>query len=75
MTAEGCIDGADVATGPLAAVLKGPAGLTGTAETAGTGATTPEGETDRVCAVIDPDGYVWSFGTNVADFDPTKARK
>ena len=51
MTAEGCIDGADVATGPLAAVLKGPAGLTGTAETAGTGATTPDGETDRVCAV------------------------
>jgi len=30
---------------------------------------------DRVCAVIDPDGYVWSFGTNVADFDPSKAPK
>jgi uncharacterized glyoxalase superfamily protein PhnB len=30
---------------------------------------------DRVCAVIDPDGYLWSFGTNVADFDPSKAPK
>lgn len=27
---------------------------------------------DRVCQVIDPDGHSWSFGTNVADFDPTK---
>jgi PhnB protein len=27
---------------------------------------------DRVCTLIDPDGYRWSFGTNVADFDPTK---
>jgi PhnB protein len=27
---------------------------------------------DRVCTVIDPDGYLWSFGTNVADFDPAK---
>jgi PhnB protein len=25
---------------------------------------------DRTCTVIDPDGYVWSFATNVADFDP-----
>lgn len=52
LTAEGCTDGADGATGPLAAVPNGPAGLTGTAETSGTGATTPEGETDRVCAVM-----------------------
>jgi PhnB protein len=28
---------------------------------------------DRVCALIDPDGYVWGFATNVADFDPAKA--
>ena len=27
---------------------------------------------DRTCALIDPDGYVWGFATNVADFDPTK---
>src|SRR5262245_22771189 len=25
---------------------------------------------DRVCKVIDPDGYHWSFATNFADFDP-----
>jgi uncharacterized glyoxalase superfamily protein PhnB len=30
---------------------------------------------DRNCAVIDPDGYVWSFATNVADFDPSKTPK
>jgi uncharacterized glyoxalase superfamily protein PhnB len=30
---------------------------------------------DRVCGLIDPDGHIWSFGTNVADFDPTKAPK
>ena len=28
---------------------------------------------DRVCRLVDPDGYAWSFGTNVADFDPSKA--
>lgn len=28
---------------------------------------------DRVCQLTDPDGHSWSFGTNVADFDPTKA--
>ena len=28
---------------------------------------------DRMCALIDPDGYLWCFATNVADFDPTKA--
>jgi PhnB protein len=28
---------------------------------------------DRTCALIDPDGYCWGFGTNVADFDPAKA--
>jgi len=28
---------------------------------------------DRMCAVKDPDGYMWTFATNVADFDPTKA--
>jgi PhnB protein len=27
---------------------------------------------DRVCTLIDPDGYRWSFATNVADFDPLK---
>jgi PhnB protein len=27
---------------------------------------------DRSCTLIDPDGYVWSFATNVADFDPAK---
>lgn len=30
---------------------------------------------DRVCTLIDPDGYRWSFATNVADFDPTKVPK
>ena len=30
---------------------------------------------DRMCTLIDPDGHIWSFGTNVADFDPTKAPK
>jgi PhnB protein len=28
---------------------------------------------DRSCTLIDLDGYVWSFATNVADFDPSKA--
>ena len=28
---------------------------------------------DRTCTLIDPDGYFWSFATNVADFDPAKA--
>ena len=27
---------------------------------------------DRVCRLIDPDGHVWQFATNVADFDPAK---
>jgi uncharacterized glyoxalase superfamily protein PhnB len=27
---------------------------------------------DRVCRVVDPDGYAWGFATNVADFDPAK---
>jgi uncharacterized glyoxalase superfamily protein PhnB len=27
---------------------------------------------DRACRVIDPDGYVWWFAKNVADFDPSK---
>src|SRR5262245_48756698 len=27
---------------------------------------------DRVCKLRDPDGYVWCFATNVADFDPSK---
>jgi len=27
---------------------------------------------DRSCSLRDPDGYVWSFATNVADFDPAK---
>jgi uncharacterized glyoxalase superfamily protein PhnB len=30
---------------------------------------------DRTCTVEDPDGYWWSFATNVADFDPSKAPK
>jgi uncharacterized glyoxalase superfamily protein PhnB len=25
---------------------------------------------DRACTLVDPDGYRWSFATNVADFDP-----
>jgi uncharacterized glyoxalase superfamily protein PhnB len=28
---------------------------------------------DRVCKLTDPDGFIWSFATNVADFDPSKA--
>jgi PhnB protein len=28
---------------------------------------------DRVCKLIDPDGHIWYFATNVADFDPSKA--
>jgi PhnB protein len=28
---------------------------------------------DRICSLIDPDGYVWCFATNVAEFDPKKA--
>lgn len=27
---------------------------------------------DRMCTVRDPDGHMWSFATNVADFDPSK---
>ena len=27
---------------------------------------------DRMCSLIDPDGYIWSFATNVADFDLAK---
>ena len=27
---------------------------------------------DRMCKLTDPDGHVWSFATNVGDFDPTK---
>ncbi len=30
---------------------------------------------DRTCTVEDPDGYWWSFATNVADFDPSKTPK
>jgi PhnB protein len=29
---------------------------------------------DRVCTLVDPDGYRWNFATNVADFDPSKAK-
>lgn len=25
---------------------------------------------DRMCSVSDPDGYTWTFATNIADFDP-----
>jgi PhnB protein len=28
---------------------------------------------DRICTLIDPNGYLWCFATNVADFDPSKA--
>ncbi len=28
---------------------------------------------DRICGLADPDGHVWYFATNVADFDPSKA--
>ncbi|MGQ0636878.1 MAG: VOC family protein [Planctomycetaceae bacterium] len=27
---------------------------------------------DRVCGLLDPDGHLWYFATNVADFDPAK---
>jgi uncharacterized glyoxalase superfamily protein PhnB len=30
---------------------------------------------DRCCAVIDPDGYVWSIATNIGEFDPSKMPK
>jgi uncharacterized glyoxalase superfamily protein PhnB len=30
---------------------------------------------DRVCTLLDPDGHLWYFATNVADFDPSKAPK
>ncbi len=29
---------------------------------------------DRMCRLTDPDGHSWSFGTNVADFDPAQAQ-
>ena len=28
---------------------------------------------DRTCTLVAPDGYVWLFATNVADFDPAKS--
>lgn len=28
---------------------------------------------DRICTIVDADGYRWMFATNVADFDPAKA--
>jgi uncharacterized glyoxalase superfamily protein PhnB len=30
---------------------------------------------DRVCTLVDPDGHIWYFATNVADFDPAKMSK
>ena len=30
---------------------------------------------DRMCTVVDPDDHMWSFATNVADFDPAKTPK
>ena len=30
---------------------------------------------DRICSVACPEGHHWSFATNVADFDPSKAPK
>lgn len=28
---------------------------------------------DRICNLRDPDGHSWTFATNLADFDPSKA--
>jgi uncharacterized glyoxalase superfamily protein PhnB len=30
---------------------------------------------DRMCTVLDLDGHIWSFATNVADFDPAQTPK
>jgi uncharacterized glyoxalase superfamily protein PhnB len=30
---------------------------------------------DRVVKLTDPDGHLWYFATNVADFDPSTALK
>lgn len=30
---------------------------------------------DRNCSVTDPDGHLWYWSTNVADFDPSKVPK
>lgn len=30
---------------------------------------------DRVCGVFDPDGHLWYFATNLAEFDPAKMPK
>jgi uncharacterized glyoxalase superfamily protein PhnB len=30
---------------------------------------------DRMCKLVDPDGHIWTFATNVADFDPNKVPK
>ena len=30
---------------------------------------------DRLCKLTDPDGHVWNFATNVADFDPSNTPK
>ena len=27
---------------------------------------------DRICALVDPDGYRWTFATKVGQFDPSK---
>jgi uncharacterized glyoxalase superfamily protein PhnB len=27
---------------------------------------------DRMCKIMDPDGHLWNFACNVADFDPAK---
>lgn len=48
------------------------------AEAAGAEVETPPQDMfwgDRMCTLIDPDGHIWSFATNVADFDPAKAQE
>jgi PhnB protein len=30
---------------------------------------------DRMGSLVDPEGHIWTFATNVADFDPSKAPK
>jgi PhnB protein len=50
-------------------------GLFKRATAAGAKAETPPQDMfwgDRACTLIDPDGHIWYFATNVADFDPSK---
>lgn len=48
------------------------------AKQAGAGITTEPADMfwgDRIVEIVDIDGYRWTFATNVADFDPSKAPK